>query len=447
MLRNLDAETAIVGATLCENTLFDRVADIVKPDDFSEQILGMIYEHSLQEYSAGRSVNPVTLIPYFEDKLEALGGKQYLIELTNPVSFGMLDISESARQVADFAQRRKIQEGLSRAAGYCEDGNIAVADIISEADEAISLQAREGIHQPTGTDCIDEVIAGLADDQQGVVCRAIEPLDRVLGPLRPKQLVITAARPGMGKTAAALSYGLAAAQNGSGVLFVSLEMSSRELGQRMAADLCHYQKPVLFNNIRTGKLSAQELGCVHDARSTMADLPFNVVDAGYLTVGRLSSLIRRHARKMEAQGHKLELVIVDYLQLLSPDSKTRSPYEAISEVSRALKGMAKENNVSLMALAQLSREVEKRPDKRPQLSDLRDSGQIEQDADIVLFLLRNEYYLQQEEVGEMDPKRAEWEAAMQDCKNQIEFIVAKHRSSVTGSATGHFYGQYQAVRS
>lgn len=445
-LFNLEAEQELLGQLLFQNSLFDIVADHVTGSDFSQSIHGRIYDIALSEHSAGKTANPVTIKSYLadDDDFKSLGGIAYLGKLTGQMS--MLPAGGLAKQIADLSQRRRIRDGLEQARELCADPAQSFADIVECADFALTDQARDGVHQPSGVDCMDELIAGFSEKQIGVLSRSIGSLDGVLGPLRPKQFVVTAARPGMGKTAVALSYGLAAAQNGSGVLFVSLEMSSRELAQRMAADLCFYQKPVSFSNIRDGKLSAVDLGRVHDARSTMAELPFQVVDAGYLNVGRLASLIRRHARKMEAQGHKLELVIVDYLQLLSPDSRTRSPYEAVSEVSRALKGMAKENDVAVMALAQLSREVEKRPDKRPQLSDLRDSGQIEQDADSVLFLLRPEYYLHLEEPDQTDTKRIEWESAMEQARNKIEFIVAKRRNGTTGSAQGEFYGQFQAVR-
>ena len=170
------------------------------------------------------------------------------------------------------------------------------------------------------------------------------------------------------------------------------------------------------------------------------------MDVGSLNIGRLNMLVRRHARAMAAKGFSLDLVIVDYLQLLSPDHKGRSNYEAVSEVSRGLKALAKDNELAVFALAQLSRTVETRPDKRPQLSDLRDSGQIEQDADAVLFLLRKEYYLRQEEPDPLSPKRVDWENHLDAVKGQIEFILAKRRNGTTGTAIGQFHGAYQAVR-
>lgn len=276
--------------------------------------------------------------------------------------------------------------------------------------------------------------------------RVHPPLDDLLGPIKPKQLVILAARPGMGKTATAISYAQGAAQLGHGVLFVSLEMSSTELAGRMVSDLCHDQEIDLpYNAVRDGTLNRAQRDWIGRAREFAGELPFQVVDTGSLTVSRLSMLVRSHQRRMKAKGQELQLVVIDYLQLLQGDRRA-SAYERISEISMGLKALAKDTGVGIMALAQLSRAVEQREDKRPMLSDLRDSGQIEQDADAVLFLLREEYYLWQEQREPHDPKFGDWQVAMADARNRIEFILAKRRNGTTGSAMGSFHGAYQAVR-
>lgn len=250
-------------------------------------------------------------------------------------------------------------------------------------------------------------------------------------------------------TAVAISYAIGAARRGHGVLFISLEMSSHELGMRMASDLCfdlgeHDRVP--FAAIQSGTINDRQRDAIRRARGYVADLPLFVVDAGSMTIGRLNMLVRRYARRLEAKGQKLELVIVDYLQLLHPDQRHRSAYENVSEVSRGLKACAKENGVGVFALAQLSREVEKREDKRPMLSDLRDSGQIEQDADGVLFLLRQEYYLLKNEPDPGSDKHETWRNLLERNRGKIEFIVAKRRNGVEGYSAGRFFGPYQAVR-
>lgn len=446
-LANLELEADLLGSLMTDNRGIDQAADILAAHDFAEPLHGRIFDVLVDHAARGKAANPVTIKGYFDDDpaIKVLGGVSYLMGLTASVMG--LRAAETAREIAGLAQRRRMRDGLSATALDCSDLSLPVAEIVSRADDAVNATARDTIHQPTGAECFAELMAGFGESQSGVTCGQIPSLDELVGPMRPKQLVICAARPGMGKTALALSYAIGAAQNGHGVLFVSLEMSSRELAGRMAADMCFDGRDgVPFNAIRDGRLNDWQMRRVAEASSRMAGYPLNVIDAGYLNTGRLSMLIRRHARRMQAMGRKLELVVVDYLQLLSPDSKGRSNYEAVSEVSRALKAMAKDQDVAIMALAQLSRAVETRPDKRPQLSDLRDSGQIEQDADAVFFLLRPEYYLRQAEPDQMAPERFDWERALADVQGRLEFILAKRRNGVTGQASAEFHGGYQAVR-
>ena len=449
-LANWEAEADLIGGLLVSNGSIEDVADIVKPDDFALDLHARMFETILMESAKGRSVSGVTLKPHFEGDgaLEAMGGIPYLARLTsNPVSCMYSVALDTARLLSELATRRRIQAGLKVAAEACDDLAATTQEIIAHADAAITLEQGDGIHQPTGGQAFDELLASYENKTKGVQCQVIPELDELLGPIRPKQLVIGAGRPGMGKTALALSYALGAAEAGHGVLFVSLEMSSTELAARMAADMCfNGQSGVYYSNIRDGDLNSWQAMEVRKAQAKAHKLPFQVVDAGSLTMGRLNRLVRRHARRMAANGYKLELVVIDYLQLMHPDSKGRSTYEAVSEVSRGLKAMAKDNDLGILALAQLSRSVENRPDKRPQLSDLRDSGQIEQDADAVLFLLRPEYYHKQDEPEQTDPKWPGWKQAMDEMRGVIEFILAKRRNGETGTASGAFHGAYQAVR-
>lgn len=432
-LQNVEAEAALLGGLLSDNEWIDRAADRVAPADFYDPLHARIYEAIVKEAAQGRAVTPITLKPYLE-----VDDVRYAARLSGDMS-GLMAMRELLDQVADISRRRQMQAGLSVAAEACADLSVPHGEIIAHADAAISENGKDAIHQPTGGECFDELLAGFNEGTLGVTSGSIPSLDSLIGEMRPKQLVIGAGRPGMGKTAVALSYALGAAQQGFGVLFVSLEMSSRELAARMAADLCFDGKEgIPYNAIRDGDMNQWRMNRLQDARSYMGKLPFSVIDAGSLTIGRLNMLVRRHARRMAAAGFSLDLVVVDYLQLLHPDNRGRSNYEAVSEVSRGLKALAKDQGVAVFALAQLSRSVENREDKRPQLSDLRDSGQIEQDADAVLFLLRPEYYLRQQD----NPDEAQLEAV----KDKIEFIVAKRRNGVIGSAIGNFFGMYQAVR-
>lgn len=447
-LINVEAEACLLGALFSQNSLIDYACDRVSHDDFHEPLHGRIYAAIVRESALGKAVNPVTLKAYFEgdDAIKALGGVGYLARLSADMA-GLLAPKEIVAQIAELAQRRRMRAGLSTAADACGDLDVTPAEIVAHADAAVAPNAQDSVFQASAADCIDDLLRSFSQDRHGVTCGIIPSLDDILGPLRPKQLVIGAGRPGMGKTAVALSYGLGAASGGHGVLFVSLEMSALELSARMVSDLCfNGEQGVPFAAIRDGELNAWQRNRAGEAANIARGMPFYIIDAGSLTIGRMNMLVRRHARRMAARGEKLELVIVDYLQLLHPDGRSKSAYESVSEVSRGLKVLAKDNGVAVLALAQLSREVEKRPGARPQLSDLRDSGQIEQDADAVMFLLRPEYYLRQNEPDVTSEKRAAWESAIDKEKDGIEFIVAKRRNGVTGSTSGKFYGFYQAVR-
>lgn len=449
-VRNVDCEAAIIGALLMENKLIDRVADRLVAEDFSEAMFGRIYSVIVREASLGRVANPVTLKPYLEDDpaLKELGGVSYLLNLTTNGG-ALVALETSVQQVSEMAKRRKLIDGLTGAAMLAADMSATNEEVVSAADAALSSisDTGDGVVQVSAARAFDEMLAAYDEPTTGVTCGRISSIDHQLGPIRKHHLVIAGGRPGMGKTAFALSYSLGAATNGHGVLFVSLEMARGELMQRATADVCfdgHWGVP--YDVIRDGRFrNAQDRASLRDAAGMFRDLPLHIVDAGSLTIGRLNMIVRRYKRKLEAMGQKLELVVVDYLQLLRPDHRC-SPYEAVSEVSRGLKAMAKTYDLGVLALAQLSREVEKREDKRPVLSDLRDSGQIEQDADAVVFLFRKEYYLRKGLPDEKDPNYATLAAALEVVQGQIDLIVAKRRNGVEGTAHARFHGRFQCVR-
>jgi replicative DNA helicase len=448
-LFNTAAEADLIGTLLQANASIDRAADRLKPSDFHEPTHSALFEIIVKEGAAGKQVTPVTIKPYFEaiEGLADKGGGAYLMQLAATtgahVTFdGAVDI------VAELSRRRRILAGLDAACAMVCDPAADLGDVMATADAALTENtATDGVEQLSAAQCADNLINTFGSPKSGITCRTIPNLDNILGKLRPKELIILAGRPGMGKTAVALSYALGAAQAGFGTMYVSLEMSGTELAARMLADLCFDgDNGVLYSCIRDGALTDKQKQEVWKSRKVLAGLPLRIVDADKLTTSRLSMFIMRTKRRMEAKGQSLDLVIVDYLQLLSPDYHTRGMYEKVSEISMALKAIAKTHGVSIMALAQLSREVEKRPDRMPQLADLRDSGQIEQDADGVVFLVRQAYYLTQEEPDHSDPSHAGWLHKYEAARLQIEFIVAKRRNGETGKAEGLFFGQFQAVR-
>jgi replicative DNA helicase len=438
-LSNPEAEAELLGWLLRDNTHFDMIADALEVRDFYEPYHQRVYmlARAIILQAEGREANPVTLAPYCRDDkvLAQVNGAQYLLKLTGLM--GTLSPQGLVKQIRELAVRRRAREKLTEAIAKCSELDEPLQSISALADAAVPLDTNREIVQMQAYQAVDEFMKYAEEPTGGVQSMRIPAMDDALGSIAPKNLVILGGRPGMAKTATALSYGMGVALQGQGCLFVSLEMSARELAGRLLADACCYGEGdgVDYGLLQQGPRawSDRDRARVQQEWSRMRELPLHIIDVGMLSTGRLRALIMRHARRLEAMGTPLRLVIVDYLQLLSADERQGNRYEEITYISRALKGIAKDMDVGIMALAQLSRKVEERNEKIPQLSDLRDSGQIEQDADSVMFLYRPAYY---------EPEAA----VTQGFQHDLHFIAAKRRGGVTGTQYGKFYGQFQAVR-
>lgn len=450
-LSNVDSEAALCGALMLDNGRIDAIADQLTPEDFSEPLFAEIFSVIVREAALGRPANPITLKPYFAEHTGMLdaGGPTYLNRLAANNQASWSNHTDLARQIKALSSRRALVSGLNAASMLASDPaetNEAVIDR-TESVLAVASSSTERASEFTAAQCLRGMLDNMDKPRGGVECGRISTLDRLMGPMRPGQLNIGAGRPGMGKTALALSYSLGAALNGHGVLYVSLEMAADELAMRLASDLCFDgRQGIPFESIRDGRLNRDQKFAVARAIERIEEAPFMVADYGSVTIGRLNMIVRRYKRRMAAAGQKLEMIVVDYLQLVQSDTKGRSNYETVSEVSRGLKAIAKDHGVAVFALAQLSRAVEQREDKRPFLSDLKESGQIEQDADAVLFLYRHEYYLKQKQPEETDPKFPAWQDAVRNSEGVLELILAKRRNGPIGKCQATFWAGNQAVR-
>ncbi|WP_165374849.1 replicative DNA helicase [Sphingomonas montana] len=447
-LQNMKAELSLLGDMIADNRLIDLVADRCRPADFSVAIYGAVFARMLEQYAAGATVDAVTLAPFF-------AGEEDWPRTFSTLSAASLNAGTRAQTKAYFEQilmlssRRRLVAGLQDVIASARDVTIAKEELVANADEAVAeLAEQTATAQATVGAYAQIVIDSFGKPIVGVHCGMIGSLDKVLGVLRPTNMVVVGGRPGMGKTSLVTSYALGASGLGHGVLIFSLEMSADELTRRMLADLCFTTRGgVPYEDIRDGTVKPGDLDAVMRAKRRLDDMPLEINETSGLTLAKFVRQARTHKRKLAARGQKLELVIVDYLQLMTPSRKGLSPYEHASEVSRGLKEFAKAENLTVMAVAQLSREVEKRPDKRPQASDLRDSGQIEQDADILLFVYREEEYLRRTEPEDQyGSKHQAWRTDMDAVRNKIEFLVPKRRSGPTGKALGWFFGANSAVR-
>ena len=439
-----EAEAGLLSAMMHHNPLIDSVADKLSPEDFSEEFYGHVFGLMVKEHSLGHAVNPITLRPYLQPD-----GAAVVAGLMGSSGVAVLGARGFAEQILDFAKRRRLSEGLGAVMQAAGDYDTSVADLTADVEATLAEVTRhnEGATELSAADAARRALEASSSADTGVTC-GIEPLDRALGPIRKKNLAILAGRPGMGKSAVAISYGIGAAQQGMGVLMFSLEMSAEEIGERALCDVAfdqQYGPAVPYAAIVNGDMTTEQGRTLARAAQALDDLPFHIVDVGGLSVQKLALVVRRWKRRFAAKGQSLDLVIVDYLQKLRVQGQSNR-FEVITEISQTLKEVAKDNDLGVLALAQLSRKVEERDDKRPQLSDLRESGQIEQDADAVLFLLRQEYYLRKAEPHPHSAERAEWESALAECHGRIEFICAKRRKGMECTTEGRFFGAYQAVR-
>ena len=462
MPHNIEAEKALLGAIFANNRAYENVSEFLRPEHFALLAHGKIFESSGRLIERGQIADSTTLNHLFlnDSSLSDIGGPAYLDEITG-FAVSVINAGDYGRLIYDLFLRRELinlgEDVVNRAysneiietaanqietaekhlfelasAGKYEGGFKAFKDTIIQA-----IQQAEAAHKRTGK------LAG--------VTTGFRDMDSLLGGMHSSDLLILAGRPAMGKTALATNIAFNAAythkqthgEEGAVVGFFSLEMSSEQLAARILSE----QSNISSNMMRKGELSDNEFSRLVMASQTLHQLPIFIDDTPSLTVGAL----RTRGRRLKRQ-YDLGLIIVDYLQLISGTSASRSDgrVQEVSEITRGLKTLAKELEVPVLALSQLSRQVENREDKRPQLADLRESGSIEQDADLVMFIYRDEYYLEKsepkqraDESGEKLGQRiANWEERLARVKNTAEVIVAKQRHGPVGMVKMMFDGAF-----
>ena len=448
---NIEAEQSLIGSVLVNNDIIDEISNIVNAGKFFDPIHRKIYEVIETLNNKGMIANPITLKNYFEKDsgLSEVGGVDYLVKLTR--------FSSSIKQAIDYAKiihemyvKRElifISDGISDQAKD-EQTERTGENIIEDAEKSLFDLAERGNFSQTFlkfNQAIDQTIemATLAmKSDQGIVGvpTGLSDLDEKLGGLHKSDLIIIAGRPSMGKTALATNIAYYAAKHmqdnnekGS-VAFFSLEMSSEQLSTRILSE----QARISSHEIRTGKATEETLNRYIETSRNIYDLPLYIDETPAIAISTLSNRARRIKRLFG-----LKLIVVDYIQLMRTNSnRMDGRVQEISEITQGLKALAKELNVPVVALSQLSRAVEQRDDKKPQLSDLRESGSIEQDADVVLFVYREEYYLEKKEPKQGSIEHAEWQSKMSDIHGQAELIVGKHRHGSTGVVHVEFEGMF-----
>jgi replicative DNA helicase len=448
---NIEAEQALLGAILVNNDAFDRVSDFLLPAHFSEELHRRIYEVCAQLIRAGKLATVVTLKTYLSD-IELPGGvtmQAYLARLAAEATT-IINASDYGRTIHDLAVRRDLIVIGEDIVNTAHDSPIdsSPRQQIEEAERKLYAIAETGRYDGGFQRFSDALTIAIdmansayqRDGHLSGTATGLVDLDEKMGGLQRSDLIIVAGRPGMGKTALAtnIAFNIAKAYtydvepdgshrttNGGIVGFFSLEMSAEQLATRVIAE----QSGVPSYKIRRGDINEDDFRRITDAAREMQSIPFFIDQSGGISIAQLTARARRLKRQ-----RGLDLLVVDYLQLLA-GSRARSDnrVQELTEITTGLKSLAKELNVPIVALSQLSRQVENRDDKRPQLSDLRESGSIEQDADVVIFVYREEYYLRNREPREGTEEHIAWMGEMERAHGRADAIIGKQRHGPTGT--------------
>lgn len=462
---NLEAEQALLGAILVNNEAAQKVQGFLMAEHFFEPVHQRIFSAVLKLIDKNQIADPVKLKPFFEhdEALADVGGAAYLVRLAASAAT-IINAEDYGRLIYDMAIRRAligIGETMVNDA-YAADVDDEPDEQISEAEKQLFDLAEMGQADSGAVRfskalriAVDTIDAARRDpDSLSGVDTGLRGLNDKMGGMHKSDLVILAGRPAMGKTALATNIAYNSAERymrdlqagfdmerskGAPVLFFSLEMSSDQLAARILSDIAnrHYQgrtedDRIQSHDMRQGKVSGDQFEAIARAALELEELPLFIDDTPALTIAQ----VRTRARRMKRQNN-VGLIVIDYLQLLRGSGRgtaNENRVQEISEITRGLKGLAKELHVPVMALSQLSRTVEQRENKRPMLSDLRESGSIEQDADMVLFVFREEYYEEKNQPGEHETeKHLEWQAKMEQLQGKAEVIIGKQRHGPVGT--------------
>jgi replicative DNA helicase len=445
---NIEAEQSVIGSILLTNEIFDEVNLIISNKNFYDPIHKKIFEALEKLIYGGLLANPITLKNYFEKEKDDLNIPEYLVKITkfstssrqaieySKLIFDLYVKRELIKISGEIIDQAKLNDLDSDGTKIIENFEKSLFDLAEKGSFSTSLikfdeAMRQTIEMASNAYKNDEGIVG--------VPTGLRDLDDRLGGLHKSDLVIIAGRPSMGKTALATNIAFNAAKNiqqkgekGS-IAFFSLEMSSEQLSTRILAE----QSRIKSNDIRRGKISEEQFDKFIETSKDISELPLYIDETPAITIAALSNRARRIKRL-----YGLEMVVIDYIQLMRASNSNNGRVQEISEITQGLKALAKELAVPVLALSQLSRAVEQRDDKKPQLSDLRESGSIEQDADVVMFVYREAYYLQGKEPRPATVEHAEWQAKMNEVSHLAELIIQKQRHGPTGNVMLEFEAMF-----
>ena len=445
---NIEAEQAILGTIMVSNEIFDEINTIISNINFYDPMHQKIFAAIESLIYKGMLANPITLKNYFENEKDDLNIPEYLVKITK-FSTSSRQAIEYSKIIYDMYVRReliKISENTIDTARQ-KDLNVSGQNIIENSERLLFDLAEKGsfssslIKFDEALKLTIEMASNAYKNDEGIVGvpTGLRDLDDTLGGLHESDLIIIAGRPSMGKTALATNIAFNAAQRlqasgkKSSIAFFSLEMSSEQLSTRILAE----QSRIKSNDIRRGRISDEQFDKFIETSKNISELPLYIDETPAISIATISNRARRIKRL-----HGLDMLVVDYIQLMRAINTKDGRVQEISEITQGLKAIAKELAIPVLALSQLSRAVEHRDDKKPQLSDLRESGSIEQDADVVMFVFREAYYLERKEPRPATVEHAEWQAKMNEITSLAEIIIGKHRHGPTRSIMLEFEAMF-----
>ena len=445
---NIEAEQSVIGSILVSNELFDEINMIVTNKNFYDPMHQKIFSAIEKLIYSGMLANPITLKNYFENEKDEINVPDYLVKITK-FSTSLRQTLEYSKLIYDLFVKReliKISEDVIDASKL-NDLNNDGQSIIENFEKSLFDLAEKGSFSSSLVKFDEamrmtiEMASSAYKNDEGIVGvpTGLTDLDDRLGGMHKSDLLIIAGRPSMGKTALATNIAFHAAKKiqedgrKSTVAFFSLEMSSEQLSTRILAE----QARIKSNDIRRGRISEEQFDKFIETSKNISELPLYIDETPAISIAALSNRARRIKRL-----YGLDMVVVDYIQLMRAANFKEGRVQEISEITQGLKAIAKELSVPVLALSQLSRAVEQRDDKKPQLSDLRESGSIEQDADVVMFVFREAYYLERKEPQPATVDHAEWQSKMNDIANRAEIIIGKQRHGPTGNVFLEFEAMF-----
>lgn len=435
---NVEAEQAVLGVALMNQNQIARIVARGGQELFHDPLHAAIFEAARTKDNAGDLVSPVTISEAMRgsDGLKEIGGPAYIARLAGS-SPGLASMPGYLDMLADLRSKRTLIAAMNEAQAAIARGDVEAGIIAGRLEASLiavnSVERKNGpMSMKAATLKAAEIVrAAYVGEETGAVYSGIPELDQLIPGFYAGELILLGGRPSMGKTAVALSIALNVARAGYGVGIVSLEMNPEQMALRALSEATtRTGRATTYKNLRKGEMTDEQAAAFRSCIKEVSELPIWFLSRQHADIGAMIAGCRQIKRAM---GDKLKLLVIDYAQLLKGEGRSR--YDQITEVSIALKSLAGQLDVPILALSQLSRAVEQRDDKRPMLSDLRESGQLEQDADAVMFCYRDEYYVEREKPEDEFGEEAEtWKAAMERCRNRLDIIVAKQRQGEIGTA-------------